>query len=510
MACYNEIGFVCPALLILHNSPCPVYNSTGKSGELMKSRILRMTCYVICFAVICSSIALCASAAHWSDKTSGFGDDPKLWGNDWRTWKQSDALKDSSTMAKYGSWVVSMARMLVESGVVPDDRTKFNPGIFLKWEYENGYINKGFYQQSKLRESTGYAPVYYAWSNYSANLTVSSVKKRLSEKDLLKLLKTNYLIVQVQSGHYTYVAREESLRDNTIYYRDSAANPPKEYTDALKNLTTYSGNYKGTNTKPMGAYSVKQVWAYPVNYGLKYWEEKPKLLFAKGDTIIYREPNEKSGQIRTEKAGIPIVIKATGTDSKGVIWHCVANTNNLGYTSWVQDTSLLSKGIDNAVDVTNNFDGKTISFRSAENDYYVTAWTNASRLAPPLYVTNQNNVSKRGDAPGAREKFKAHASYGEDGGTRISLQSQVNQLYVSVRGKEPLGAAAKKAAHNENYMIFKDGSGYYIYSLSAMGWWWNNVIVTTPISFSRIHDPVVINTGKVNPRCKFNIEIHGE
>ena len=225
---------------------------------------------IMCIGILSPAMFISVSAADWnSPYKDGFGDDSKIWGDDWRAWKQTDARGKCDILADYGCMVVSMSRLLVESGAVPDDKTAFNPGIFLKWERKNGYINKGFGQTNK--GGHGYAPVAYAKNVYGVKMSVT-VKKNLTEKQLLDLLKTNYIIVEVMKGkHFAYVAREESLRDGKIYYRDSVSN--KDSKETLKNLTTFNGSFKGTTKKPIGTYSVNRVCVYPV---LKEEDKKTK------------------------------------------------------------------------------------------------------------------------------------------------------------------------------------------------------------------------------------------
>lgn len=207
---------------------------------IMTKRILSLTLALI----LLFSIAPTASAADWNNGQNGFWDTVN-YGSDWKLWRQT-AAPAKSNMNLYGCWVVSMSKLLMEAGAAPSG---FNPGVFLKWEKQNGYINSNFNQSNK--GGSGYAPVAYAKTQGVSLSVVSSGTK--TQAQLLTLLKTNYLIVKVLTGssgaHYAYVAREESLRDGKIYYRDSWGS---------KKLTPFDQKINGRT------YGVHQVWAYPV------------------------------------------------------------------------------------------------------------------------------------------------------------------------------------------------------------------------------------------------------
>jgi len=76
-----------------------------------------------------------------------------------------------------------MSKLLMETGGVPEG---FNPGVFLRWEKENGYIEKNFMQQHI--SGSGAAPVVYA-KQYGVTMTVKDYPGYMSEEDMLKLLK---------------------------------------------------------------------------------------------------------------------------------------------------------------------------------------------------------------------------------------------------------------------------------------------------------------------------------
>lgn len=188
------------------------------------------------------------ASADWTKESTGYCDNPKYWGTNWKSWSQKNAPA-SSSLNKYGCWVVAMAQLIMESKSAPSG---FNPGVYLKWERQNGYINKNNFNQSN-KNGSGYAPVAYAKAQ-GKKLSVARSTNR-TEAQLLSLLKSNYLIVKVLSGgsgaHYVYVAREESLRDGKIYFRDLGK-------------SNIRFGYKPSWDKDKRAYKAHEVWAYPV------------------------------------------------------------------------------------------------------------------------------------------------------------------------------------------------------------------------------------------------------
>ena len=205
----------------------------------MKKRVLA----VILTLIMLFTIMPTALMADWDNGQNGFWTDVN-YGSNWKTWRQTAAPKNSN-MNLYGCWVVAQSKLLMAAGVAP---AGFNPGVFLKWEKQNGYISVSFNQTGK--NGSGYAPVAYA-KTQGHTMTLSRKSSVKTEKELLALLENNYLIVKVLTGsggaHYAYVARDESLRDKKIYYYDSWG---------TSTLTAFKKKL-GSRT-----YGVYDVWAY--------------------------------------------------------------------------------------------------------------------------------------------------------------------------------------------------------------------------------------------------------
>ncbi|HHW00371.1 MAG TPA: hypothetical protein GXX36_12560 [Clostridiaceae bacterium] len=217
----------------------------------MKKRFSLFLVIALTFSLLFGSLN--TYAADWSDGSSGFSDDPSYWGDNYKTWSQG-AAEYGSYLNKYGCWVVAMSKLLMETGGVPEG---FNPGVFLRWEKENGYIDKNFMQ--KHISGSGAAPVVYA-KQYGVTMTVKDYPGYMSEADMLKLLKEGkYLIVKVKPdsvSHFVYVARDESLQYGKIYYWDSwsSTNNTNKRHKTVDKLQPY-------NTSGYGVY---HVWAYSV------------------------------------------------------------------------------------------------------------------------------------------------------------------------------------------------------------------------------------------------------
>jgi hypothetical protein len=218
----------------------------------MRKRLLAAALVVVlALSVVYVAPSTTAYASDWNNGTNGFYTDAKYWGSNYKAWSQGAV--PSSYLRSYGCWVVAMSKLIMETGSAP---AGFNPGVFLKWERQNGYINSNFNQSNK--GGAGYAPVAYA-KTQGKTLSVKQYGAQ-TEKQLLALLKSNYVIVQVGKGsdqHYVYVARAESLKAGKILYWDSSYSK-KTYTGN----TTFSRSYKyNGRTVKYGAY---KAWAYPV------------------------------------------------------------------------------------------------------------------------------------------------------------------------------------------------------------------------------------------------------
>lgn len=192
----------------------------------------------------------------WAADTDGsfaYYDDAKYWNANWKLWSQTSNDKPSSSyMRKYGCYVVAMSKLLVDSGAASSDKTKFNPGVFLKWEHKNGYISDGFYQKTKKVDGvTMNGATAYAKAQGKSLIYKSSSKR--SQSDLLELLKTNYMIVGIRfdgkSGsaqHWIYVDRSKSLNSSKVYYMDYAGSQ-----------LAFSGTY--------AKYNIVNVYVYPAS-----------------------------------------------------------------------------------------------------------------------------------------------------------------------------------------------------------------------------------------------------
>lgn len=211
----------------------------------MKRHITRLFIALLVCSLLMGSFS--SYAAEWS-----YSDDPSYWGSNYKTWSQG-AAEYGSYLNKYGCFVVAMSKLLMEVNAVPE---VFNPGVFLKWEKENGYIDNGFYQTGK--GGSGYAPVAYA-KLHGVTLSVDVYPGSMTEANMIKLLKEGkYLIVQVLSkpDHYVYVARDESINAGKIYYWDSwtSLNNSDKRHKTVNYMQSYSSN----------GYKVYCVWAYSV------------------------------------------------------------------------------------------------------------------------------------------------------------------------------------------------------------------------------------------------------
>jgi hypothetical protein len=189
------------------------------------------------------------------------------WGSNWKTWSQSTA---TGKMAGSGCWVVAYSKLLKATGKAP---TTFNPGVFVKWEYDNGYIGSEF-DQINGTGGMGSAPTVYAklqggGLSRVAQLVAAETPSLTTESALLARLRNGeHLIVQVLSGapaaHWVYVDGDASLKANpaklifldydtttSLGSKSALANDSRKYqvyrvlayTAITPDTTTTAGNY---------------------------------------------------------------------------------------------------------------------------------------------------------------------------------------------------------------------------------------------------------------------------
>lgn len=166
------------------------------------------------------------------------------WSSDYTYWSQG--ASDNAKMRAYGCWVVSMSKMIYETGI--NRASDFNPDKFLSWEQSNGLITSGFYQTDG-----GNAPVKYAQSLGNYNLKfLGTTTSNINAKIWDNINSGYYSIIKVSNNggtHYCMIANSLSRQYDTLYVYDtwsqrSSYGPKKLPYKTLLAVYTYS--YGGT------------------------------------------------------------------------------------------------------------------------------------------------------------------------------------------------------------------------------------------------------------------------
>ncbi len=144
---------------------------------------------------------------------------------DWHYWSQGASRYGK--MARYGCHLVAYAKLLMETGCdVPEG---FNPDVLYNWARTTKY-NGSYYIQSGMAETNcaGRAklPCKYAESvNSDLKLAGTASLLGLSEKQtsdtVMRYLDNGYYIILGCDRHFTYIARDESLKRRTAVISDS-------------------------------------------------------------------------------------------------------------------------------------------------------------------------------------------------------------------------------------------------------------------------------------------------
>lgn len=145
--------------------------------------------------------------------------------SDWHYWSQGASRY--GMMGSYGCHIVAYAKLLMDTGCnVP---AGFNPDVLYKWAKNTKY-NGTPYVLSNMNESNaagrGMLPVKYAETLGSELRLMGSVAiKGLSDaqanEKIMKYINNGYYVIVGGSYHFTYIARDESLKRGTAVVSES-------------------------------------------------------------------------------------------------------------------------------------------------------------------------------------------------------------------------------------------------------------------------------------------------
>ncbi|MCR5585098.1 MAG: Ig-like domain-containing protein [Lachnospiraceae bacterium] len=145
--------------------------------------------------------------------------------SDWHYWSQG--ASQYGMMGSYGCHIVAYAKLLMDSGCnVP---AGFNPDVLYKWA-KNTKLNGRPYVYANMNESNvagkAMLPVKYAETlNSELELMGQTSIKGLSDaqtnEKIMKYINNGYYVIVGGSYHFTYIARDESLKRGTAVVSES-------------------------------------------------------------------------------------------------------------------------------------------------------------------------------------------------------------------------------------------------------------------------------------------------
>lgn len=167
-------------------------------------------------AVLLLVVMLVPTVVTESAALSGYYD------SDWRYWSQGGS-GIGGKMKSSGCYVVSQAKLLVESGVV-DDLDSFDPDVYVQWAHENGYFGsqkKAIYDYIGMQSGGDKAPQYYAEKagkalNYCGKKDISKLTRAEQNKKIMEWLNEGYYIIIGYTGHRLYILHDDSISNGSI------------------------------------------------------------------------------------------------------------------------------------------------------------------------------------------------------------------------------------------------------------------------------------------------------
>lgn len=198
--------------------------------------------------------------------------------SDWHYWSQGASRY--GLMGSYGCHIVAYAKLLMDAGCnVP---AGFNPDVLYKWAKNTEY-NGTPYVLSNMNESNaagrGMLPVKYAETLGSELRLMGSVAiKGLNDaqtcEKIMKYINNGYYVILGGSYHFTYIARDESLKRGTAVVSESLSYSVSskllvEYLkyDTCWNHPAYTVMYYYKGSEDIGVTRTSTPTPLPVSYG---------------------------------------------------------------------------------------------------------------------------------------------------------------------------------------------------------------------------------------------------
>lgn len=169
----------------------------------------------------------------------------------YRTWLQSDSRWGSitfgdvgDTISKSGCAITSIAKLMVHSGAVTTDESKFNPGIYCNWLKENGAItSQGWLVWSKAAEYS---------SKFSYYMAVALAGTQSQKTATIKsYVDDGYVVVAAvkNTGHYVAV---DKVAGGKVYIMDPANTGYTDLFDypasGVVKIQIYKGPHNGSGS----------------------------------------------------------------------------------------------------------------------------------------------------------------------------------------------------------------------------------------------------------------------
>ena len=233
---------------------------------MKKMRKLLVIAFIL--AILLSKFEISASAS------SNYYD------SDWRYWSQG-GTGIGDNMKKYGCYIVSQSKLLVESGII-EDKQNFNPDTLATWERENGYVD------SSWRMTTNAAPAIYAKSvgktlNYCGEINISKKSRIQQNTSIMEWLQDGYYIIlsyTVPSSHYYYVSRADSINSGEVWLSDTQST-----------VANSSKAWSNDQTQNPGHYLLMKLADWRIKNGIETRNAQTAYLFSKTNTTLPASSN---------------------------------------------------------------------------------------------------------------------------------------------------------------------------------------------------------------------------
>ena len=181
------------------------------------------------------SILLAAFTANASAVSSSYD-------SDWRYWSQG-GTGIGKNMQNYGCYIVSQAKLLVESGIIDSNQT-FNPDTYANWGLETGNIQKNW--TSSAYTAPNYAKALNKTLNYCGTKDLSKMTRAQQSANIMEWLNDEYYVILAYSkpsSHFYYVLRNDSINSGEIWLSDTQSSVANSTTAWQENQKWNPGHY---------------------------------------------------------------------------------------------------------------------------------------------------------------------------------------------------------------------------------------------------------------------------